>query len=259
MRCLTLILVGLLACALPARAEDFDRILQQGAVKVGICLTAEPAGFRDSDGNPRGYDVDVATLMAEALGVRLDLVEVTSASRIADLVDGRIDIIACNITATTERAKTINFSFPYLRTGLKLLVRRGVAINGFDDIGPTTRLVVGRGTTGEALALSRAPEAQYTYVETPGDALLLLRFGKADVVIEDSLTVDYLAKSDPDLLAALPETYSVDAIAFGVRKGNPELLRWLDMFASIYVSSGQYAATYGKWWGGEPPPLAPVW
>lgn len=259
MRRLLLIIVGLVALAVPARAEDFDRILERGSVKVGVCLSTEPAGFRDSDGHPRGYDVDVATLMAEALGVELDLVEVTSASRIPDLLAGRIDIIACNITATTERARTINFSFPYLRTGLKLLVRRDTGIDGFDDIGPQTRFIVGRGTTGEALATRRVPNAQFTFVETPGDALLLLRQGQADVFMEDSLTVDYMAKANPDTLVSLPESYSVDAIAFGVRKGNPELLRWLDLFASIYVSSGQYAATYGKWWGGEPPPLQPVW
>ena len=70
---------------------------------------------------------------------------------------------------------------------------------------------------------------------------------------------DYLAKAYPDLFESLPDTYSHDAIALGIRKGNPDFLRWLDMFTSIYVSSGKYAETYGKWWGGEPPVLNPVW
>ena len=256
---LLLVIVCLLVASVSARAEDFDRITDAGSIKVGVCLNAEPAGFRDSDGKPRGYDVDVATLMAAELGVELELVETTGATRMPDLLSGRIDVIACNITATTARARSIDFSFPYLRTGQKLLVRRDAGIGGFDDIGSTTRFVVGRGTTGEALAQSRAPDADFTYVASPGDALLLLRQGQADAYIEDSLTVDYMAKANPELLLSLPDSYSVDAIAFGIRKGNPELLRWLDIFASIYVSSGRYAATYGKWWGGEPPLLEPVW
>jgi polar amino acid transport system substrate-binding protein len=247
------------AAAAPARADDLQRILDSQAVKIGVCLDAEPAGYRDSNGQPRGYDVDVATLVAQSLGVRLDLVQITSATRISSLLEGHIDIIACNITATAERAKTIDFSFPYLRTGIKLLVQRDSGIGGFADIGADTRLLVGRGTTGETMARDRAPAAQLLFVENPGDAELLMRLREADAYIEDSLVVDYIAKAHADQLLALPESYSVDAIAFGVRKGNPDFLRWLDLFTSIYVSSGKYAETYGKWWGEPPPPLTPVW
>ncbi|RYE78929.1 MAG: transporter substrate-binding domain-containing protein [Hyphomicrobiales bacterium] len=241
-----------------AQADDLQRIIAAGAIKVGICLTAEPSGFRDGEGVPRGYDVDVATQLAAALGVNLDLVEVTSQTRIAQLQSGMIDVIACNITATTERAREIDFSFPYLRTGIKLLVRRDSGVRSFEDMGER-RLVVGRGTTGEAMAKLRAPAARLTFVESPGDAILLLRQGQADAYVEDSLTVDYLAAAYPEQLEVLPGTYSSDAICFGIRKGNPELLRWLDLFASTYVSSGRYTETYARWWGEAPPVLTPIW
>src|SRR5688572_1391031 len=242
-----------------ALADDLRDILEAGVVRVGVCLTAEPAGFRDSAGNPRGYDIDVVTLMAAELGVQLELVEVTSSTRIPDLLAGRIDVIACNITATTERARSIAFSFPYLRTGLKLLVQRDAGIDGIEDIGEGTRLVLGRGTTGESFARERLGTAEFIFVENPGDAVLLMRQRDADAYIEDSLAIDYIAKAYPEQLVALPQTYTVDAICFGVRKGNPDLLRWLDLFASIYVSSGKYAEVYGRWWGEPPPPLTPVW
>ncbi len=240
------------------QADDLQRIIAAGAIKVGVCLSAEPAGFRDSDGMPRGYDVDVATQLAAALEVNLDLVEVTGATRMPQLLSGMIDVIACNITATTERARVIDFSFPYLRTGIKLLVQRGSGIRSLEDIG-NRRLVVGRGTTGETMARQRAPDAELIFVENPGDATLLMRQGQADAYVEDSLTVDYIAAAFPSQLEVLPETYSSDAICFGIRKGNPDLLRWLDLFASTYVSSGKYEATYGKWWGEAPPVLTPIW
>lgn len=241
-----------------AQADDLQRILSAGTIKVGVCLAAEPAGFRDGEGVPRGYDVDVANQLAAALGVNLELVEVTGATRMPQLLSGMIDVIACNITATTERAREIDFSFPYLRTGIKLLVQKGSGIRGFADIG-TKRLIVGRGTTGETLGRQRAPDAQLSFVENPGDASLLMRQGQADAYVEDSLTVDYIAGAFPAQLEVLPETYSSDAICFGIRKGNPDLLRWLDLFASTYVSSGKYEATYAKWWGEAPPVLTPIW
>ena len=241
-----------------AQADDLQRIISAGAIKVGVCLAAEPAGFRDGEGVPRGYDVDVATQLAAALGVNLELVEVTGATRMPQLLSGMIDVIACNITATTERARMIDFSFPYLRTGIKLLVQKGSGIRGFEDIG-TKRLVVGRGTTGETLGRQLAPDATLSFVENPGDATLLMRQGQADAYVEDSLTVDYIAGTFPAQLEVLPEVYSSDAICFGIRKGNPDLLRWLDLFASTYVSSGKYEANYAKWWGEAPPVLTPIW
>lgn len=241
-----------------AQADDLQRIVAAGSIKVGVCLGAEPAGFRDTEGEARGYDVDMAYLLAETLGVELELVEVTGATRMQQLLTGAIDVIACNITATPQRAREIDFSFPYLRTGIKLLVQRGSGIRGFADIG-NRRFIVGRGTTGETMAKMRAPAAELIYVESPGDATLLMRQGQADVYIEDSLTIDYIAAAFPDQLQALPDTYSSDAICFGIRKGNPDLLRWLDLFASNYVSSGQYEAAYAKWWGEAPPVLTPIW
>jgi polar amino acid transport system substrate-binding protein len=254
-----LVLFLALVASTAVRADDLQRILDAGVVRAGVCLDAEPAGYRDSDGNPRGYDVEVATLMAEALGVGLEIVQVTSATRITELLAGRIDIIACNLTATTERARTIAFSAPYLRTGIKLLVQRRSGIRGFEDIGPQIRLIVGRGTTGETMARQRVPDAQFIFVESPGDAMLLMQRGEADAYIEDSLVIDYIAKAHADQLEALPETYSFDAICFGVRQGNPDLIRFLDLFTSIYVSSGKYAEVYGRWWGEEPPPLTAIW
>lgn len=246
-------------CALPAFGDDLERLREAGIVRIGICFGAEPVGFKDSSGTPRGYDVDVATLMAEAMGVEPEFVEVTVPSRIGDLLAGRIDIIACGITATPQRALQIDFSFPYLRTGLKFLVRRDGSVREMDDVGAGTRVLVGRDSTGDRLMNQRAPEAQFVYVDTPSDAALLMLRGEGDVYVNDSLIVDYIAKAHVDALEVPPRTYSFDAISFGVRKGNPDLLRWLDLFSSVFVSSGQYAEVYGRWWGGEPPPLTPVW
>ena len=137
-------------------------------------------------------------------------------------------------------------------------MQRNSGIRSFEDIG-SRRLVVGRGTTGETMGRQRAPDAQLIFVESPGDAALLMRQGQADAYVEDSLTVDYIAAAYPDQVEVLPEIYSSDAICFGIRKANPELLRWLDLFASTYVSSGRYEATYAKWWGEAPPVLTPIW
>jgi polar amino acid transport system substrate-binding protein len=93
-RCVLAIIAALLAVMPAAFADDLSRIAASDRVRVGICFQSEPAGFRDGDGDPAGYDVDVARQMAEALDVQLEIVEVTVPTRISYLLSGRIDIIA---------------------------------------------------------------------------------------------------------------------------------------------------------------------
>ena len=75
-----------------------------------------------------------------------------------------------------------------------------------------------------------------------------MRQKKADAYVEDSLGIDWIAKTYSDQMMNLPETYSSDPITIGVRKDNPSVLRWMDLFASTYVSSGKYDEYYSKWW-----------
>lgn len=241
------------------RAAELADIVARGTVRIGVCLGFEPMGFRDSNNQPRGYDVDIAILAAEALELELDLIEVDPTNLNAMLAADSFDFAACGMTVTPRRARDIDFSFPYLRTGLKLLVHRNSPVAALDDIGAGTRVVAMRDTTGEALVRARAPGATMLYAGNSGDALLLLRQGQADAYIEDAVGVDHLAKLYPDELVALPAVYSSDSIGLLLPKGHPELLRWLDIFASTFVTSGQYEAVYRKWWDEAPPPIPAPW
>jgi ABC-type amino acid transport substrate-binding protein len=250
--------LAVLAVAGVARADQLQDIVGAGTIKVGIALTGEPIGFRDAQNNPVGYDVDLANRLAETLGVKLEIVEVTGANRIPMLESGQIDLIIANITATMERAKSIDFSIPYLRTGIKLLVRDGSDVTSIGNLGGK-KVVVGRGTTGEEMVKRAAPDAEMVYVDVfAPDGLLLLRQGRADAAIEDSSLVDYAAKQFEEL-ESVGELLTSDPIAIGMRKGEPNLQRWIDMFVSQYISSGAYKANYTKWWGTEPVDLVAPW
>ncbi len=240
------------------RADELQNIIGAGKIRVGIALTGEPIGFRDAQNNPVGYDVDVAKRLADTLGVKLEITEVNGANRIPMLESKQIDLIIANITATLERAKSIDFTIPYLRSGIKLLVHDGSPITSIKDL-DGRKVVVGRGTTGEQLIKRLAPKAVLVYVDVfAPDGILLMRQNRVDAAIEDSSLIDYAAKQYPGL-KSLPQMYTSDPISFGVRKGEPEFLRWLDMFVSQYISSGAYKTNYEKWWGTQPVDLVAPW
>ena len=238
----------------PATAGKLEDIQSAGVIKVGIGLTGEPIGFRDAQNNPVGYDVDVAKKLADAIGVKLEITEVSAAARITMLQSGQIDAVVANMTATVERAKAVDFSIPYLKSGIKLLVRKDAGIKSLADLNGK-KIVVGRGTTGEALVKREAPKAELVYTDAfQPQAIMLLNQKRADAAIEDSTMIDYAAVKNPDLLS-LPETYTADPIAMGAAKGDLEFVRFLDMFVSRYINSGDYEKTYTHWFGQPGPQL----
>ncbi|SFJ44600.1 amino acid ABC transporter substrate-binding protein, PAAT family [Phyllobacterium sp. CL33Tsu] len=243
-----------------AQASKLEEIRDRGTVRIGVSLGGEPIGFRDDKNNPVGYDVDVATQLAAKLGVPVEFTDVSGDARISMLVSGQLDIVVANTSATLERAKTVNFSIPYNRAGLRVIVQKDAGIASLKDLAGK-KVVVGRGTTGESFLKKAVPDAELVYTDNfSPDGVLLLQQKRADAAIEDSSLLDYLATKNDNLIT-LPGLFSNDPIGIAVAKGDPEFVRWLDMFVSDYIQSGAYEANYKKWWGekANPPTLNPLW
>ena len=246
--------------SLPASAGKMEDIRKAGVVRIGVSLGGEPVGFRDAQNNPVGYDVDVATLLAEKLGVKAEFTDVSGDARISMLVSGQLDIVVANTSVTLERAKSVDFTIPYNRAGLRVIVQKDSGITSLEGLAGK-KIVVGRGTTGETFIKKAAPQAELVYTDTfAPDGVLLLQQKRVDAAIEDSSLLDFLATKNPDLVT-LPGLYSNDPIGIAVAKGDPDFVRWLDMFVSEYIQSGAYEANYKKWWGeaANPPKLNPIW
>ncbi|MEJ6781697.1 transporter substrate-binding domain-containing protein [Aminobacter sp. Piv2-1] len=251
--------IGLAATG-AAQAGKIDEIRERGTVRIGVSLGGEPIGFRDAQNNPVGYDVDVATMLAEKLGVPVEFVDVSGDARISMLVSGQIDIAVANTSATLERAKSVDFSIPYNRAGLRIIVQKDAGITKMEDLAGK-KIVVGRGSTGETFIKKAAPQAELVYTDTfAPEGVLLLQQKRVDAAIEDSSLLDYLATKN-DNLVTLAGLYSNDPIGIAVAKGDDGFVRWIDMFVSDYIQSGAYETNYKKWWGetANPPALTPLW
>ncbi|MDZ5647300.1 transporter substrate-binding domain-containing protein [Nitrospirillum sp. BR 11828] len=238
----------LLALPLPAWAGKLEDIRQRGVLRVGVSLGGEPVGFRDDRNAPAGYDVDVAKRLADKLGVTVEFTDVSGDARVSMLVSGQIDVAVANLTATPERAKTIAFTIPYNRVGLRVIAQKSAGINQLSDLAGK-KVVVGRGTTGEAFLRQAVPGAKLVFTDTfAPDGVLLLVQRRVDAGIEDLSMMDYLASTNP-ALKTLPDLYSNAPIAIGLAQGDPDFLRWLNGFVADYITSGAYQANYRKWWG----------
>src|SRR5690606_449152 len=102
------------------QAQSPEDIQSRGSVNIGLLVDFPPFGILDAQGNPDGYDADVARLLAEDLGVELNLIPVTGPNRIPYLLSNQIDILVASLGITPERAEQVAFSQPY--AGIEIFV-----------------------------------------------------------------------------------------------------------------------------------------
>ena len=109
------VLIAALAGPVAATAADnaLARIAKDGVVKIAVPDNFPPFGNLGADGKLHGYDIDTAGLIAEALGVKVDLVATASTDRIASLTGGKVDLVISSLGKNDERQKQIDFSIAY--------------------------------------------------------------------------------------------------------------------------------------------------
>src|SRR5262245_46485812 len=96
-----------------APAQTVDDIIKRGKVIIGVNTTTPIFGLMGKDGEPEGYDPDVARLVGKYLGVPVEFVSVTGANRIPNLLSGRVDMVIALFGITPERELQVSFSIPY--------------------------------------------------------------------------------------------------------------------------------------------------
>lgn len=240
-----------LAITMPAKA-DLQDIVDSGTVRIGVPADVAPFGFLDENNEQVGLDIDVARMIAEALGVELELHTVTSANRISYLATNRIDLSIAAMGATPERALQIDFSSPYSALSIGLFGPEDLEVDGVADIGDRT-IGVARGTTQDIELTERAPDAAINRYDDDATAAAAYLSGQVDLFATANIIAKDLSNRDPDNALEAKEIFRYSPTHIGVPKGNPDLLRWMDTFVFYNLNNGRLSELTEKWLG-EPLP-----
>lgn len=248
--------------ASPTLADKIDDIVKAGQIRCGAMLDFPPAGFRNAQREPDGFDIQTCKDIAQALGVRPVVVETSSSDRVPALVSNRVDVLIASTSPTLERAKTVAFTVPYIAYTNVVLTRVDSGVKSFDDL--KGRSVGGvTGTTTEAVMLAglqgwRQGRDTYTGYGTEVDSYVALSQGKVDGLVVTN-TVGAVLGQAPQFKNLIPvgnAPSAVDLCAIAVNKRDGELLRWLNLFLWQQTRSGRYAELYKTYFGlGAPPAL----
>ncbi|WFB37509.1 transporter substrate-binding domain-containing protein [Kiritimatiellota bacterium B12222] len=208
---------------------------------VGMELAYPPFEMTDEQGEPTGVSVDLATALAESLGRPLEIRNMSFDGLIPALKTGSIDLIISSMTATEERAKSIDFSDPYLHTELALLTAKGAGVDSVEDLNVAGRVVaVKLGTTGHVYAQANLPEAQLRVLEKENACVMEVVQGKADAFLFDQLSVYQNALRHPDTTDAILSSFQREAWAIGIRQGNEALAEDVNAFLGSFREAGGF-------------------
>lgn len=188
------VLVSLTA-ALPALSAEstLDVVKKRGVLIAGVRYDMPPYGFVEKEGSVVGIDIDIVKYIAEKLGVKLELKQVTAKTRIPMLVNGTVDILAAGIAHTIEREQAIDFSVTYLQTGTLFMVRKGSGITSYRDLAGKTVATI-QGTPYADGLLRKEPRVKFLTFQEYSQAVLAVEQGKADALMADDSTLINLVK-----------------------------------------------------------------
>jgi polar amino acid transport system substrate-binding protein len=232
MRPWPLLFVLLLATTLAAAAEP---------LRVGMELSYPPFEMTDQAGNPTGVSVRLAEALAADLGRQLVIENVAFDGLIPALKTGKIDCIISSMTASPERARSIAFSEPYLKTGLAMLVATKSSVRSAADLDtPGRAVVVKKGTTGHQYAATALKQARVLVLDKESAAVMEVAQGKADAFIYDAISVYHSHVRHPDTTRALLRPLREESWAVGLRRGDDALKRQIDEFLHRFRAAGGF-------------------
>ncbi|MEO1067517.1 MAG: transporter substrate-binding domain-containing protein [Cyanobacteria bacterium J06638_6] len=235
--------------AAPA-GTTLDSVLSAGVIKIAVPQDSPPFGSVGTDGEPQGYDIEVAKLIAADLEVDLELIPVTSTNRIPYLQTGRADLVISSLGATPERAKSIYFSStPYAPF--------------FSGIyGPTTADVSGYGDlTGYSIGVTQGALEDLEVSEKAPEGVEIKRFEDNSVTVSALLAkqVDLIATGNTIAGKVIQDNPDVDIenkfvmknspCYIGVRRGDLDMLEWVNVFVRHKRFSGDFDRLSQEWFG----------
>ena len=182
-----------------------------------------------------GIDVEICRAVAKKLNRPFKAETVDFDSVIPAVISGKADLAAAGITVTEDRKKNVDFSIPYVKTGIVVIYKKSNPFKDKDQL-KGKKIGVQSGTTSETFVLEQLKQ-EPERSKSPAEAVAALKSGRVEFVIADIDPAKNCVKGETDL--ALSDFITSEEYAVAIRKGQPELLKVIDETITELKASGQ--------------------
>jgi polar amino acid transport system substrate-binding protein len=227
-----------------------EQVIKRGILKVGMS-TFVPWAMKDKTGNLIGFEIDVATRLAEDMGVKIEFIPTKWAGIIPALLTGKFDVVIGGMSVRPDRNLKVNFSIPYDYAGQSLVANKQMAagfgsLKDFDrgDVVISARL----GSTAADAAKKLLPKAQKRFFDDEAQVIQEVVNGRAHAAVASAPLPAFQAIKYPDkLFMPFLGTFTREPIGFAVRKGDFDTLNYFNNWIRVTEAKGWLAERKHYW------------
>jgi polar amino acid transport system substrate-binding protein len=234
-----------------------EQIKKNGVIRIAVPEDTPLFGTIGADGQHTGYDVDVANMLGADMGVTVELVPVSSANRIPYLTSGKVDLVISSMGVKPERAEVIDFSNAYAPFFWAVYGPADLPVSTVEDAA-AYKIGATLGTLEET-AYTDAAGADATNIQRFDDQATTVQAfttGQVDLIVTGNAIAAGIISSHPEMNVESKIVLQQSPCHIGVRKGEDDLLKWVNAFIYVHTLNGDLDKLSVKWFG-EPLPDFP--
>lgn len=222
----------------------------ESKVVIGTKFDQPGLGLKNPDGTMSGFDVDVATYVAEQLGYKpedIEWKESPSGQRETLIQNGQVDFIVATYSITDARKEKVDFAGPYLITGQSLLVRADNSdITGAESLENNKKLCSVTGSTPAQRIKDKYPGVQLQQYDTYSACVEALKTGAIDAVTTDEVILAGYAAQSPGTFKIVGEPFSEERYGIGLKKDDAELRTKINDAITKMETDGAWKEAFDK-------------
>lgn len=242
-------IVGIALIGLPAtaRADALDAIMKNKIIKIAVPQDFAPFGSAGPDLKPHGLDIDMANLIAKELGVKAEIVAVTSANRIPYLQTKKVDLVISSLGKNAEREAVIDFSDAYAPFFSGVFGLKTIAVAKADDLAGKT-IGATRGAIEEQEISKMAPQtATIKRYEDNNATISAFVSGQVDLIATGNTVAAAITSKNPSRPAAIKFLIKDSPCYVGLNKNEPALKAKINAIIAKAKSSGELNKLSETW------------
>jgi len=241
-RYLTVSIVVVLLSITTYAQDNLSKIIKNGEIRIGMSGNQPPFSMKSKAGQLIGYEVDLATALAESMGVKVKLVEMPFPELLGALEKGAIDAVMSGMTITPQRNLKAVFAGPYMLSGKSILTKSTVLaeISEADEANQKQyKIVCLRGSTSERFVDVLMPESEKILVDKYDSGVDMVLNDKADAMVADApICIVTVLKYQDKGLVTLDKPLTIEPIGMAIAPDDPQFLNLVQNYLVSLELSG---------------------
>ena len=254
---MSVLVIGLAGSAIAGKLQQelvqesaVEQIIKRGILKVGMS-TFVPWAMKDKTGKLIGFEIDMATRLAEDMGVKVEFVPTKWAGIIPALLTGKFDVIIGGMSVRPDRNLKVNFTIPYDYAGQSLVANKKLA-TGFSSLQdfnrPDVIIATRLGSTAADAAKRFMPKAKKRLFDDEAQVIQEVLNGKAHAAVASAPLPAFQSLKFPDrLFLPFQGTFTKEPIGFALRKGDYDTLNYFNNWIRVVDAKGWLAERKHYW------------